>query len=243
MAATAEPREQPRLDRQPAFEHIWSQPTGFVGLLRTVDNIPVARRYLATGFAFFILGGVLALLMRIQLGTPDNTFLDADTYNQIFTMHGTTMMFLFVIPFIEALANYLLPLILGTRDLPFPRLTALSYWTYLFGGLLLYSSFLFGLARDVDQPHSRLRLGDAGHRVHDHLRVHPADRGYRDARARSQGAHQLLRAGARRGPAALAAPLLGVRPPGGLHHVPAGRRDRDADRPGVLPATGGELHP
>src|ERR687897_232851 len=148
MAATAEPREQPRLDRQQAFEHIWSQPTGFVGLLRTVDNIPVARRYLATGFAFFIVGGVLALLMRIQLGRPDNTFLDVETYNQIFTMHGTTMMFLFVIPFIEALANYLLPLLLGTRDLPFPRLTALSYWTYLFGGIFLYSSFLFGLAPD-----------------------------------------------------------------------------------------------
>src|SRR5919106_5562663 len=146
MVATAEPREQPRLDRKQAFEHIWSQPTGFVGLLRTVDNIPVARRYLATGFAFFIVGGVLALLMRIQLGRPDNTFLDAETYNQIFTMHGTTMMFLFVIPFIEALANYLLPLQLGTRDMPFPRLTALSFWTYLFGGLFLYSSFLFGLA-------------------------------------------------------------------------------------------------
>src|SRR5918995_2002684 len=148
MPATAEPREQPRLDRQQAFEHIWSQPTGFVGLLRTVDNIPVARRYLATGFAFFIVGGMLALLMRIQLGRPDNTFLDAETYNQIFTMHGTTMMFLFVIPFIEALANYLLPLMLGTRDLPFPRLTALSYWTFLFGGIFLYSSFLYGHAPD-----------------------------------------------------------------------------------------------
>src|ERR687898_2552159 len=148
MAATAEPREQPRLDRQQAFEHIWSHPTGFVGLLRTVDNIPVARRYMATGFAFFALGGGLALLMRIQLGSPENTFLDAETYNQLFTMHGTTMMFLFVIPFIEALANYMLPLLLGTRDLPFPRMTAFSYWTFLFGGIFLYSSFLFGLAPD-----------------------------------------------------------------------------------------------
>jgi cytochrome c oxidase subunit I+III len=135
-------------ERQAAFERIWSQPRGFIGLLRTVDNIPIAHRYLATSFAFFLMGGLLAALMRIQLGTPDNTFLDAETYNQIFTMHGTTMMFLFVIPFIEALATYLLPLMLGTRDLPFPRLTALSYWTYLFGGLLIYSSFLFGLAPD-----------------------------------------------------------------------------------------------
>ena len=148
MEAGTVPRRPPRLDRKEGFEHIWDQPTGFIGMLRTVDNIPIAQRYLATGFMFFLLGGLLAALMRIQLGTPDNTFLDAETYNQIFTMHGTTMMFLFVIPFIEALANYLLPLLLGTRDLPFPRLTALSYWTYLFGGLLLYSSFLFGLAPD-----------------------------------------------------------------------------------------------
>jgi cytochrome c oxidase subunit I+III len=135
-------------DRKAGFEQTWSQPTGFIGMLRTIDNIPIAKRYMATGFGFFVLGGLLAALMRIQLGTPDNTFLDPETYNQVFTMHGTTMMFLFVIPFIEALANYLLPLLLGTRDLPFPRLTALSYWTYLFGGLLLYSSFLFGMAPD-----------------------------------------------------------------------------------------------
>ena len=148
MATSAELRAAPRLDRKEAFERIWSQPTGFIGMLRTLDNIPIAQRYLATGFGFFVLGGLLAALMRIQLARPDNTFLDAEAYNQLFTMHGTTMMFLFVIPFIEALANYLLPLLLGTRDLPFPRLTALSYWTYLFGGLLLYSSFLFGLAPD-----------------------------------------------------------------------------------------------
>ena len=148
MATGAEVRSPPRLDRKDAFERIWRQPSGLIGLLRTVDNIPIAQRYMATGFAFFALGGVLALLMRLQLGRPDNTFLDAETYNQLFTMHGTTMMFLFVIPFIEALANYILPLLLGTRDLPFPRLTALSYWTYLFGGILLYSSFLFGVAPD-----------------------------------------------------------------------------------------------
>jgi cytochrome c oxidase subunit I+III len=148
MTARADPGTPARPDRKEAFDRIWTQPTGLIGLLRTVDNIPIATRYMATGFAFFVLGGILALLMRIQLGRPENTFLDAETYNQIFTMHGTTMMFLFVIPFIEALANYLLPLLLGTRDLPFPRLTALSYWTYLFGGLLLYSSFFFGVAPD-----------------------------------------------------------------------------------------------
>src|SRR5688572_30982498 len=147
MATTAE-RPRVSAEQREGFEHAWSQPTGFLGMLQTIDNIPIAQRYLATSFGFFLLGGFLAALMRIQLARPDNTFLDAETYNQIFTMHGTTMMFLFVIPFIEAIANYLLPLLLGTRDLPFPRLTALSYWTYLFGGLLLYSSFLFGMAPD-----------------------------------------------------------------------------------------------
>ena len=146
MATISAPGE--RDQRVLAFERVWSEPRGFIGALRTINNIPIAQRYMVTAFAFFLAGGVQALLMRIQLGTPENTFLDAETYNQLFTMHGTTMMFLFVIPFIEALANYMLPLLLGTRDLPFPRLTALSYWTYLFGGIFLYSSFLFGAAPD-----------------------------------------------------------------------------------------------
>ncbi|MGH7466168.1 MAG: cbb3-type cytochrome c oxidase subunit I, partial [Longimicrobiales bacterium] len=129
---------------------MWSNaPPGFLGFIREVNNIPIARRYMIAGFAFFLAGGAQAVLLRIQLGTPDNTFLDAETYNQIFTMHGTTMMFLFVIPFIEALANYIIPLQLGTRDLPFPRLTALSFWTYVFGGVFLYASFLFDAAPDA----------------------------------------------------------------------------------------------
>jgi cytochrome c oxidase subunit I+III len=132
------------------FERTWSNaPPGFLGFIREVNNIPIARRYMIAGFAFFLVGGAQAVLLRIQLGTPDNTFLDPETYNQIFTMHGTTMMFLFVIPFIEALANYIIPLQLGTRDLPFPRLTALSFWTYVFGGVFLYASFLFDAAPDA----------------------------------------------------------------------------------------------
>ena len=148
MAARTDRHEGTPESRRAAFEQQWESPKGIAGYLRDVNNIPIAHRYMVTGFAFFVVGGFLALLMRIQLGSPENTFLDAETYNQLFTMHGTTMMFLFVIPFIEALANYMLPLLLGTRDLPFPRLTALSYWTYLFGGILLYSSFLFGVAPD-----------------------------------------------------------------------------------------------
>lgn len=128
------------------FNRTWTEPPGLMGALRTINNIPIAHRYMAAGFLFFLVGGVQALLLRIQLGTPENTFLDAETYNQIFTMHGTTMMFLFVIPFIEAIAGYMVPLVIGARDLPFPRLTAFSFWTYVFGGVFLYSSFAFGMA-------------------------------------------------------------------------------------------------
>jgi len=138
-----DPRDPPR-----TFDETWDQPKGFVGMLATIDNIPIAVRYMATAFAYFLIGGALAALMRTQLARPENAFVDAATYNQLFTMHGTTMMFLFVIPFLEAFANYLIPLHNGTRDLPFPRLTALSYWTYLWGGLFIYASFLFGLAPD-----------------------------------------------------------------------------------------------
>ncbi|HYF39285.1 MAG TPA: cbb3-type cytochrome c oxidase subunit I, partial [Gemmatimonadales bacterium] len=130
------------------FEETWDQPKGFIGFLATIDNIPIAVRYMVTSFGFFIAGGILALLMRVQLARPENGFVDPHTYNQLFTMHGTTMMFLFIIPFLEAFANYLIPLLNGTRDLPFPRLTALSYWTYLFGGIFIYTSWFFGLAPD-----------------------------------------------------------------------------------------------
>jgi cytochrome c oxidase subunit I+III len=136
-------------ERRAAFEAVWHDPRGLLGALRTIQNIPISRRYLMTAFGFFLAGGALALLMRLQLVVPNNQMIRAQTYNQLFTMHGTTMMFLFVIPFLEALAAYMLPLMLGTRDLPFPRMTALSYWTYLFGGLFVYSSFVVGLAPDA----------------------------------------------------------------------------------------------
>ncbi len=111
------------------FKETWKQPEGFIGFLATIDNIPIAVRYMATSFAFFIIGGILALVMRVQLSRPENRVLDPATYNQLFTMHGTTMIFLFVVPFLEAFANYLIPLLNGTRDLPFPRLTALGMAT------------------------------------------------------------------------------------------------------------------
>lgn len=138
----------PDAQRKREFNHTWEQPRGILGIFQVIDNIPIAVRYMVTSFVFFLAGGVLALVMRLQLARPGNQVLDPETYNQFFTMHGTTMMFLFVIPFLEAFANYLIPLQTGTRDLPFPRLTALSYWTYLFGGIFIYSSFFFGVAPD-----------------------------------------------------------------------------------------------
>lgn len=133
-------------EQSKSFDKVWASPSGPLGFFRTINNIPIAQRYIAAGFSFFLIGGALALLLRWQLVRPNNDFLDVETYNQVFTMHGTTMMFLFVIPFIEAVANYFMPLLLGTRDLPYPRLTTLALWTYIWGGLFIFASFLFGVA-------------------------------------------------------------------------------------------------
>jgi cytochrome c oxidase subunit I+III len=148
IEAPVTPSAPPSASEARDFTETWRDPAGVLGLFRQVQNIPIATRYMVTAFVFFLAGGLQALFLRVQLARADNTFLDAETYNRLFTMHGTTMMFLFVIPFIEALAAYVLPLMLGTRELPFPRLTALSYWTYLFGGLFLYASFLVDAVPD-----------------------------------------------------------------------------------------------
>ncbi|MGH7506331.1 MAG: cytochrome c oxidase subunit I [Longimicrobiales bacterium] len=133
-------------ERQRDFEETWAAARPPLSFFKEINNIPIAKRYILASFLFLFTGGFMAMLMRTQLAVPENEFLDPKTYNQLFTMHGTTMMFLFVIPFLEALANYMLPLLLGTRDLPFPRLTALAFWTYFLGGIFLYASFLFGVA-------------------------------------------------------------------------------------------------
>src|SRR5437868_12708153 len=100
---------------------------------------------MTTVFIFFIMGGLEALTMRAQLAQPRNQVISAELYNQLFTMHGSTMMFLFAVPMMEAFAEFLLPPMVGARELPFPRLTAFLYWTLLFGGLIFNASFLFGL--------------------------------------------------------------------------------------------------
>ncbi|SCZ60333.1 cytochrome c oxidase subunit I [Thiohalomonas denitrificans] len=113
-----------------------------------VNHTSVGRRYLATGLVFFLIGGLLAMAIRSQLATAGGVELGNDTYNQLVTMHGTTMMFLFAVPVMEGFAIYLIPKMIGARDLPFPRLSAFSYWCYLFGGIFLYLSFLFDAAPD-----------------------------------------------------------------------------------------------
>src|SRR5438309_10610649 len=118
--------------------------TGWTAWLTTVDHKRIGILYGVTAFVFFLLGGIEALLIRLQLAQPNGHILSADTYNQIFTMHGTTMIFLVIMPLGSAFANYLVPLQIGAADVAFPRLNALSYWIFLFGGIFLYSSFLFG---------------------------------------------------------------------------------------------------
>jgi len=110
----------------------------------TVDHKRIGIMYLLSAALFFLVGGLEALLMRIQLAQPESKFLTPDMYNQIFTMHGTTMIFLAVMPLAAGFGNYLIPLMIGARDMVYPKLNALSYWTFLFGGLFMYSSFFFG---------------------------------------------------------------------------------------------------
>ncbi len=122
---------------------------GLYSWVATVDHKRIGILYLLTALVFFAAGGIEALLMRIQLARPNNTFLSPDAYNQLFTMHGTTMIFLVVMPTLFGLANYLVPLMIGARDMAFPRLNALSYWLLPCGGLLLHFSLLAGGAPAV----------------------------------------------------------------------------------------------
>lgn len=136
------------LQRHRRLTEIWSSETGARGLFSTVNHTDLGRMFLAVSFFFFLVGGVLAMLIRAQLATPHSAFAGPEIYNQIFTMHGTIMMFLFAIPTFEGLAMYLLPKMLGTRDLAFPRLSAYGFWCYVFGGTMLLVSMVLGIAPD-----------------------------------------------------------------------------------------------
>jgi cytochrome c oxidase subunit I+III len=130
-----------------ALEAAWCAPRGWQWVW-AINNNFVGVYYLGAAMLFFVLAGALALLMRTQLALPLNGFLPQETYNQLFTMHGTMMMFLFAVPAVEALGVLLLPQMLGARDLPFPRLSAYAFWAYLIGGLAFFCSLFFGLAPD-----------------------------------------------------------------------------------------------
>ena len=143
---TLPPEENRR--RLEALARIWNNAPGWRGQLTAVNHGTVGLRFIATGFAFLLAGGALAMFIRLQLAWPGNQVLDPERYAQFVTLHGTTMMFLFAVPIMEGFAMYLLPKMLGARDLPFPRLGAFGYWCYLFGGLFLYSGLLFGEAPD-----------------------------------------------------------------------------------------------
>src|SRR3569833_1281860 len=141
--------EVSREELEARLNQTWGTPNTLWGWFTTVDHKAIGRRYVVTALVFLFLGGLSALVMRLQLGRPDNSLVEPDTYNQLFTMHGSTMMFLFAVPVMETIAVYLVPLMLGTRGVAFPRLNAFSYWVYLFGGAMLWTAFFLNSGPDA----------------------------------------------------------------------------------------------
>src|SRR4051812_30098902 len=131
------------------LERTWGDPPGLWGWICTTDHKRIGRRYMVTAFVFLVLAGLAALAMGMQLAKPENALMSPDRYNQLFTMHGTTMMFLFAVPVMEAMAIYLVPLMIGTRNISFPRLNAFSYWMYLAGGVMIWVAFALNIGPDA----------------------------------------------------------------------------------------------
>ena len=136
----------PRL--QARLEQTWARPRGFIGWLASVDHKEIGVRYIVTAFFFFALAGLMALHMRLQLARPQSNLMTPELYDESFTMHGSTMMFLFAVPVMQGMQIYLTPLMVGTRNMAFPRLTAFSYWMYLSGGLMLWVSHAMNVSPD-----------------------------------------------------------------------------------------------
>jgi cytochrome c oxidase subunit 1/cytochrome c oxidase subunit I+III len=130
------------------LQALWETKPGPYGWIATVDHKSIGIRYLVTSFIFLLLGGIEALVMRIQLAQPGERLLTPEQYDQLFSMHGITMIFLYALPVLSGFSNFLFPLVLGARDMAFPRLNAFSYWVYLAAGLFMYASFLVGAAPD-----------------------------------------------------------------------------------------------
>jgi cytochrome c oxidase subunit 1 len=150
------------------LDAVWRDRPGFWGWLTTVDHKAIGRRYVVTAFLAFLAGGIEATLMRLQLARPANTLLGPDRYDQLFTTHGTTMMFLFAVPIMTAMGLYFVPLMVGARSIAFPRLNAFGYWTYVVGLVFLYVALFDNSAPDTGWfayvPLSESAFA-AGHRV------------------------------------------------------------------------------
>jgi cytochrome c oxidase subunit I len=131
------------------LRRVWETAPGLYGWLATVDHKQIGIRYIVTAFVFLITGGIEALIFRLQLAWSNLHLLSPEQYDQLFTMHGMTMIFLYAGPVLSGFSNYLWPLLLGSRDMALPRLNALSYWIYLFAGIVLYSGFLVGFGPDA----------------------------------------------------------------------------------------------
>jgi cytochrome c oxidase subunit I+III len=132
-----------------ALEHTWRDKPGFVGWLKTNDHKRIGKRFVVTAFVFFVAAGLLAAVMRMQLAFPDNHVVGPDLYSQLFTMHGATMMFIFAVPIMQGMAVYLVPLMVGTRNTAFPRMTACAYWLYLLGACALWIGFAINTGADA----------------------------------------------------------------------------------------------
>ncbi|HEX2779982.1 MAG TPA: cytochrome c oxidase subunit I, partial [Gemmatimonadaceae bacterium] len=142
-----ETEPQPELDVE--LDRVWRGRSGFIGWLASTDHKSIAKRYIFTALVFFLLAGLEAATMRAQLSRPENGILGPDAYNQFFTMHGTTMMFLFAVPVMIGIGLYLVPLMVGARNVAFPRANALGYWVYLIGGSLIYVAFFVNSGPDA----------------------------------------------------------------------------------------------
>jgi cytochrome c oxidase subunit I len=147
IAAAPVPERDPAVAER--LTSLWETPKNIVAWLATVDHKKLGKRYIVTGFVFLFLGGVEALLLRVQLSRPENQFLPPEAFNQLFTMHGTTMMFLFLQPVLSGFSFFCTPLLIGSRELAFPRLNAFSYYVFLLAGIFMYLSFFWAAAPDA----------------------------------------------------------------------------------------------
>jgi cytochrome c oxidase subunit I+III len=143
---------EPRADPQPnlaLLERTWAPQPGLLGFLTVVSYRQIGMRFIVTGFFFLLLGGIMAIVMRTQLARPNLDLVSTELYSQLFSMHGVTMMFFFAVPMFEGLAMYLVPLMIGARDMAMPRLGALGYWIYAIAGLTLFTGFFLGVGPDA----------------------------------------------------------------------------------------------